>query len=180
VDTIGHGYHLIGHARDTTNERQPVEEQREKRGFGQVRKLPSGRYQARYTGPDGLRHTAPSTYEDRDTALLWLKRERALVESPDTWEPPKARLAKSRDRLTFAKYGRTWVEQRNLKPRTREHYTSLLEHHIIPTFGDLPLTHITPESVKTWHALMGRAGRRSDRTPTDCSARSSPRPSGTS
>ena len=130
-------------------------EQRERRGFGQVRKLPSGRYQARYTGPDGQRHTAPSTYEDRDTALLWLKRERELVESPETWEPPKARLAKSRGRLTFAKYARTWVEQRNLKPRTRQHYTSLLENHIIPTFGDLPLTHITPEAVKTWHALMG-------------------------
>ena len=130
-------------------------ERREKRGFGQIRKLSSGRYQARYMGPDGLRHTAPSTYDDRDTALLWLRNERALAESPDTWEPPKSRLARSRDRLTFARYGRTWVEQRNLKPRTVQHYTSLLENQLIPTFGDLQLTHISPEAVKTWHALMG-------------------------
>ncbi len=27
-----------------------------KRRFGRVRKLPSGRYQARYRGPDGLDH----------------------------------------------------------------------------------------------------------------------------
>jgi hypothetical protein len=29
-----------------------------KRQFGNVRKLPSGRFQARYTGPDGHMHAA--------------------------------------------------------------------------------------------------------------------------
>ena len=33
------------------------------RRFGNVRKLPSGRYQIRYPGPDGRMRTGPETYE---------------------------------------------------------------------------------------------------------------------
>ena len=36
-----------------------------KRGFGSIRKLPSGRYQARYTGPDGGEHKAPKTFAEK-------------------------------------------------------------------------------------------------------------------
>jgi hypothetical protein len=32
------------------------------RRFGNVRKLPSGRYQARYPGPDGVMRSAPDTF----------------------------------------------------------------------------------------------------------------------
>lgn len=127
----------------------------EKRSFGQVRKLPSGRYQARYQGPDGRRHAAPSTYDDRDTALLWLRNERALCESPETWQPPKARVAKSPVRLTFDTYAAEWIAQRTLKPRTRAHYEDIYSRQLAPTFADVPISHITPESIKTWHAFMG-------------------------
>jgi hypothetical protein len=33
-----------------------------RRQFGWVRQLPSGRYQASYVGPDGVRRLAPKTY----------------------------------------------------------------------------------------------------------------------
>lgn len=33
-----------------------------RRRFGSVRKLPSGRFQARYPGPDGLLRSAPETF----------------------------------------------------------------------------------------------------------------------
>ena len=33
------------------------------RRFGSVRRLPSGRYQIRYPGPDGRMRTGPETYE---------------------------------------------------------------------------------------------------------------------
>ncbi len=33
-----------------------------KRHFGRIRKLPSGRYQARYPGPDGVDRPAPHTF----------------------------------------------------------------------------------------------------------------------
>ena len=44
-----------------------------RREFGTVRKLPSGRWQARYIGPDGQRYTAPETFETRSDAQDWLK-----------------------------------------------------------------------------------------------------------
>jgi len=33
-----------------------------RRPFGTIRKLPSGRYQARYWGPDGVRRAADDTF----------------------------------------------------------------------------------------------------------------------
>ena len=38
-----------------------LHDQRERRGFGRLRKLPSKRWQAAYTGPDTLLHRPPST-----------------------------------------------------------------------------------------------------------------------
>lgn len=130
-----------------------------KRSFGQVSRLASGRYQARYVGPDGRRHPAPTTFEDRDTAVLWLRRERTLTEDPESWLPPKERLAVSRaKRLTFGEFAAAWLDSRTVKgqplaARTREHYANLLERHILPRFGDVPLDRITPDSVDAWYAL---------------------------
>ena len=39
-----------------------------RRGFGSVRKLPSGRYQARFTGPGGERWIAPRTFVTKEHA----------------------------------------------------------------------------------------------------------------
>ena len=43
-----------------------------RRHFGAIRRLPSGRYQARYLGPDGLYHTAPETFELKADAAHFL------------------------------------------------------------------------------------------------------------
>lgn len=129
-----------------------------RRSFGQVTRMRSGRYQARYTGPDGNLHTAPSTFEDKEAAQLWLRRERVLTESPETWEPPKIRATKARTRLTFGAYAEAWLAGRKVKgrplaARTRDHYQSLLDDHILPTFADVALTSITPEMVDHWYEL---------------------------
>ena len=50
------------------------------RGWGHVRKLPSGRFQASYIGPDGNRHRAPMTYGKRADANGWLVDERRALE----------------------------------------------------------------------------------------------------
>ena len=53
--------------------------------FGNVRQLPSGRYQVRYTGSDGLQHTAPRTYATKADANAYL----ATVHSDlvrETWK----------------------------------------------------------------------------------------------
>src|SRR4051812_40800941 len=47
--------------------------------FGSVRKLPSGKYQARYTGPDLVRHKAPVTFPTKGEAEGWLAAKRVEV-----------------------------------------------------------------------------------------------------
>ena len=43
-----------------------------KRRFGRVRRLPSGRWQARYKGPDGMRPSGTSTFATKGDAERWL------------------------------------------------------------------------------------------------------------
>jgi hypothetical protein len=40
--------------------------------FGNIRRLPSGRYQARYVGPDGITHKAHTTFDTIGDAEAWL------------------------------------------------------------------------------------------------------------
>ena len=49
----------------------------------------------------------------------------------------------------------TGLRGRPLKQRTREHYQAILDHRLLPTFGDLPIGSITAEDVKRWHAAEG-------------------------
>jgi integrase len=49
-----------------------------------------------------------------------------------------------------------WLAERELAATTREHHAQLLRDHIEPTFGDEPVTAITPTAVRTWHAGLAR------------------------
>jgi Phage integrase, N-terminal SAM-like domain len=57
--------------------------------------------------------------------------------------------------LTFKTYAHTWLTQRDLKDRTREHYGKLLDVHILQRFGSLPIASITADDVRDWHAKFG-------------------------
>lgn len=116
--------------------------------FGTVRRLPSGKYQARYTGPDLIRHTGPVTFPTKGDAEGWLAAKRVEVMKGE-WSPaPKVHA------VTFGEYAEGWLTMRDLKPRTRAHYASLLEHSIVPTFGAVALRGITATSVRHWHASL--------------------------
>lgn len=120
---------------------------RSKRSFGEVSRLPSGHYRARYRGPDGQRHSAPSTFDTRGDADAWLTLRRSEM-LREEWIPSATA------RTPFGEYARTWLTERELKPRTRAHYAALLEAQILPTFGDVPLRAISPVSVRRWHGSL--------------------------
>ena len=120
-----------------------------KEGFGSIRTLPSGRIQARYTGPDGLTHKAPTTFQTKGDARAWLAlRQSEIINGK--WRPRG-----SDSTVTFRSYATTWLADRSLKPRTRYHYTRLLEQRLLPRFGDMRPGQITPDLVRTWHSEMG-------------------------
>lgn len=145
-----------------------------RRTFGQITRLPSKRYRARYADPNGtmtpkgepVRYSAPHTFDTRQDAEAWLADERRLI-SGGTWTPPPVRLrqaqeAQERRRAnTFASYARAWLESRHdLRPTTRASYRTALERHLVPAFGETLLDEITATSVRRWFSSYGT------RTPT--------------
>jgi len=118
--------------------------------WGAVDRLPSGRYRARYTGPDHRRHTAPTTFTAKKSARAWLNRTHADIQA-DRWVDPES--AEAVDTM-FGDYARRWVDDRGLKPRTKAHYANLLDKRILPTWESVPLTAITPPAVRAWHASV--------------------------
>lgn len=125
-------------------------------GFGFVRKLPSGRLQASYIGPDKNRHNAHTTFTADVDASRWLADEHLLIER-DAWTPPAARhAAKHAKGATLREYAPTWLDKHRrsdgepLKPRTLAHYRNLLEARILPELGDLPMTALDATTLAAW------------------------------
>jgi hypothetical protein len=136
----------------------PQRTRRDRRGWGKIRRLPSGRWQASYIGRDN-RHTAPVTYSTRLAAEGWLAGERRLYEDADAWTPPAAReaaaeAARQAQELTLGEYADEWITHRDVKPRTREGYRALLTNHIKPTLGDTPIGELTAPAVRAWYAEL--------------------------
>jgi integrase len=127
-----------------------------KRYFGSVRQLRSGRYQARYTGPDGITYSAktpegkPLTFDTQGDAEAWLTLRHSEV-LRGAWLPPAEPKAAP---IVFGTYAPAWLAGRDLADRTVDHYEQLLRDHIIPTFGKVPVASITPAAVREWHAAL--------------------------
>ena len=126
----------------------------QKRGaFGTAHKLPSGRYRAMYHGPDGRRYKADRTFLTEKDARGWLSLRQAEIIAK-SWMPPGVREAQKG--LTLAVYSDAWLPRRKvrgqpLKQRTREHYRRLLDQHVLPKLGTLPLAAITRDDVEDWY-----------------------------
>ncbi|MEH3141182.1 MAG: tyrosine-type recombinase/integrase [Mycobacterium kyogaense] len=126
----------------------------QKRGaFGTAHKLPSGRYRALYHGPDGRRYKADRTFLTEKDARGWLSLRQAEI-IDQSWKPPAALNAESG--LTLADYANAWLPKRKvrgrpLKDRTREHYRKLLDEHVLPALGAIPVASLSKEDVETWY-----------------------------
>jgi len=77
---------------------------RERRSFGRLRRLPSGRYQAAYQAPDGQLHTAKATFGARDDAESWLSDRRKEIDR-ELWNPGAAKAANARGLLAVPVLG---------------------------------------------------------------------------
>ena len=65
---------------------------------------------------------------------------------------------------TFAEYAARWLTEAiapHRKPRTEDYYRKVLDHHLLPVFGKLPLTEIKPAQVRAFIAqkLNAKASR---------------------
>jgi len=119
-----------------------------RRRFGSIRRRESGRYQARYPGPDGRTRTAPDTFARKSEAERYL----TLVEGQilrNEWIDPE------RGKVTVTDYGERWIRERpNLRPRTVNLYASLFRLHIKPHIGDVEVGRLTTPMIREWRTRL--------------------------
>lgn len=132
----------------------------QRRAFGTIRRLPSRRYQAAYTGPDGRRHTGWSTYLVKADAEVWLRDEELLIDRAQ-WTPPARRVpVEIANPLTFAEYAAATIRRRAtrarrpIRPTTVDLYSKLLDLAILPGLGRYALVDITPDVVQRWYDAL--------------------------
>jgi integrase len=121
----------------------------DRRRFGRIRQLRSGRWQARYKGPDGIDRPAPGTFVRKRDAQSWLVSKEAEILVGDWLDPDAGQVA-------FREYATGWVKERpNLRPRTQDLYGYLLRQHILPAFGHRSVASIREPRVRAWrHDLL--------------------------
>jgi len=109
------------------------------------------RYDVRLRDPSGRVYTR--TFRTRRDAETWAARERA-DRSRGTWVDPR------KGNVTLAEWAGEWMAQRSdLRPRTRELYQGLLDHHILPALGDTKLSALRPSHIRSWYSeLRGSHG----------------------
>jgi hypothetical protein len=117
------------------------------RRFGNVRQRASGRWQARYIGPDGLTRAAPHTFDTEKQAQKWL----TVVEAEiirGVWVPPEA------GEVNLGEYLERWIAERKLAARTRELYEDLHRLYIRPHLGHLDVGAVGPQTIRTWRKRL--------------------------
>jgi integrase len=123
-----------------------------RRRFGNIRQLPSGRYQVRYRGLDGKLRSHAATFTRKADA----DRTLALIEAEitqGTWTDPDGAKIKLTD------YADIWIAQRpGLRPRTVEIYRGLLRRHVSPYLGNVPLGKIGTPMIRDWRARLLHQG----------------------
>lgn len=129
---------------------------RSKRGFGSIRRLPSGNYQARYDGPDLGTHNASTTFTTKAAAESWLAAERRVIDNGE-WQPPEKRLelqrkqAETSRKNTFEVYAAEFLAERELRPTTLREYRRIVDVLLVPILGPKPLNEITLADIKNWY-----------------------------
>jgi len=134
---------------------------RRRSSWGSVRRLASGRFQARYTVASA-EYLAPRTFRTERDAQAFLATARADLER-GTWINPDA------GKVPLADYARRWLDERpQLRPRTRELYEAQLRRHILPTFGLLALRDLRRPAIRTWYAGLLSGPRPGASTAAKC------------
>src|SRR5215471_11266258 len=114
----------------------------QRRQFGRVRRLPSGRWQARYPDGTGRDVPAPGTFATKQEARRFLTSIEADM-LRGTYVDPRA------GRTTLSEWSTQWLDGDPAKrASTKARDQSVLRTHFLPTLGHRPLGSITPLDVR--------------------------------
>jgi integrase len=112
----------------------------------------SGRWQARFRGPDGRLRSAPDTFARKSDAERYLTLVEAAMARQE-WVDPR------RSNVLLRDYTTRWIDERpKLRPRTVELYRWTFKRHIDPHLGGVPLNRLTTPMIRSWRAGLIEAG----------------------
>ncbi len=119
---------------------------RRRRGTGAVRRLPSGRYQAKVR-VNGVYYKAPTTFDVKEAATVWLSRQLDAIED-GSWNPP---ISGAKPAECFGDFAEVWLAGRRLKARTASQYRAYLDDYLLPVWGKRKMRTITVSQVESWY-----------------------------
>lgn len=118
--------------------------------FGNVDRLPSGKWRARYVGPDAKRRS--STFTTKADARAWLATAQAdLVRKQ--WRAPEA------GRRTVGAYAADYLARSDLRESTRALYEGVWRLHLAETWAEVPVADVSPQRVRQWHEGAAKVTR---------------------
>lgn len=120
------------------------------------RRADTGRWRARYRGPD--KRERLKDFDRKTDAERWLREQTAKMDRGE-WTDPAA------GRVTVGEYAAEWLRGKvKIKHSTRVSYESLLREHVLPTWADVPLSGVRHEDVAAWVQRMHSRGLSASRT----------------
>ena len=122
-----------------------------RRSYGTVRKLPSGRWQARYRDAAGNRRNALKTFGTKSEAHRFLAGTETDVARGD-WHDPTL------GRMPLAEWADRWLATKlpTVRPSTAVQYETLVRRHIVPPLGDTDVGDLTTLEIQGWLAGLHR------------------------
>lgn len=143
---------LAGNPRPPTGHVFRVERKRGPAWYAKYR-LPDSRQVQKKLGPAWTaRGRAPSGYFTKRTAEAWL---RDTLDAARRGELPGLVKTGARFADAAAAWFRYVEHDRDCKPSTLSDYRSVLNAHLLPAFGEMPLEEITSAMVEQWRSTLG-------------------------
>ena len=116
--------------------------------FGSVSRRANGRWTAYITNPTTGARRSIGTFATENLAWEAIEEFNVARRSPG-WIDPNAGMT------TFGRFALDWLEHRtDIRPNTRSTYAGLLKNHLLPSFGETPLSQITPTDVRLWYGRL--------------------------
>lgn len=128
--------------------------------MGSVDRQPNGRWRARYRDPQG--RSRSRTFDRKGDAERFLTQNGIELQRGE-WIDPAAR------RVLFSEWADGWWETTiRLRPTTRRGYWQILQNHVLPYFGQRPLTAIDYMDVERFVAFKLAEGEIGAKKIRDC------------
>ena len=115
-----------------------------------IEKRAKDRWKARYHAPDGKERS--QTFKRRVDAEKWVATQTADV-ARGQWIDPAL------GRVTFAEWVARWESTLTVRPTTRALNLGIVRNHLLPRFGNWPITRITTADVQEMVAQDIASGR---------------------